>query len=60
MPNMVTTLQTFVEAATVAMQKLSPEQKAEFRQAWRDQVADRVKENDRLFLLSVGIDPNGD
>ena len=57
---MISNMQTFLELATVAIQKLSPEEKAEFRQALRDQVAERVKENDRRFLRSAGIDPDGD
>jgi hypothetical protein len=57
---MTTSLQSFFELATVAIQKLSPEEKAEFRQAWRDQVADKVKENDRRFLRSEGMHPDGD
>jgi len=59
---MVGSLQEFIEAAGIAVQKLSPEEKAEFRQAWRDQIANRIRmtENDKRFLHSVGIDPSGD
>jgi hypothetical protein len=55
-------LQEFVEEITKAIRKLSPEEKREFREAWLSQVAERERttENDRRFLRSVGIEPDGD
>jgi hypothetical protein len=52
----------FENMLTPAIQKLSPKEKAEFRQAWWAQIVEREKtaENDRRFLKSVGIDPDGD
>jgi len=50
------------EVLTPAIQKLSPEEKAEFRQPWLDYVAEkeRTRKNDRRFLQSCGIDADGD
>ena len=56
---MIMSIQDFVsEVVTPAIQKLSPEEKAEFRQAWLSQIEGR--KGDRYFLKSCGIDPDGD
>jgi hypothetical protein len=58
---MIMSIQDFIcEVVTPAIQRLSPEQKAEFRQALLSQVAAKQKESDRRFLCGVGIDPDGD
>jgi hypothetical protein len=58
---MVMSIQDFFEKVLIpAVETWSPEQKSELRQAWRDQLAERVKENDKRFLRSAGIDPDGD
>ena len=60
---MILSIQDFMrEVVTPAIQKLSPEEKREFRQAWLSHVAERERtaENDRRFLGSIGIDPDGD
>jgi len=60
---MTLSIEDFVrQVLTPAIQKLSPEEKAEFRQAWWALVAARQKEkeSDRRFLRIVGIDPDGD
>jgi hypothetical protein len=38
--------------------RMSDEEKAELRKSWLDYVDE--KENDRRFLRSVGVDPDGD
>ncbi len=60
---MTMSIEDFVrEVLTPAIQKLSPEEKAEFRQPWLDYVAEkeRTRKNDRRFLQSCGIDADGD
>lgn len=50
---MILSIQDFIrEVVTPAIQKLSPEKKAEFRQAWLSQVEGR--KGDRNFLKSCG------
>src|SRR5258708_1755420 len=52
-------IQDFVrDVLTPAIQKLSPEEKREFRQVWLSQINER--EADRNFLRSCGVDPDGD
>ncbi len=55
-------LQEFIELITAEVRKMTPEQKAEFRAPWLAYVTEKEneKQNDRRFLTSVGIDPNGD
>ncbi|HXJ11038.1 MAG TPA: hypothetical protein VNH19_02105 [Candidatus Limnocylindrales bacterium] len=40
------------------IERMSDEEKAELRKSWLDYVDE--KENDRRFLRSVGVDPDGD
>jgi hypothetical protein len=56
------TLQDLIELLTVEIRKMSPEQKVEFRAPWLAYVTEKEnqKQNDRRFLRSVGIDPDGD
>ncbi len=55
-------LQEFIELITADIRKMSPEQKAEFRAPWLAYVTEKENENqnDRRFLRSVGVDPDGD
>jgi hypothetical protein len=55
-------LQEFIELITAEIRKMSEAQKAEFRAPWLAYVTEKEneKQNDRRFLKSVGIDPNGD
>jgi hypothetical protein len=56
---MICSLQSFIEEILApAIQKLSPDEKREFRQAWLSQINER--EADRCFLRSCGVDPDGD
>jgi len=50
------------QVLTPAISKLSAEEKRAFRQPWLDYVAEKeqMKKNDRRFLKSCGIDPDGD
>jgi hypothetical protein len=60
---MITSLQSFLELATVAIQKLSPEQKLEFREAWRaqyDGTSLRLTQSDLQWLKKIKIGPSGD
>jgi hypothetical protein len=60
---MIMSIQEFFEkVALPAIRDLSPEEKAEFREVWRSQIAERetTARSDRWFLRSVGIDPDGD
>jgi hypothetical protein len=56
------TLEELMEAITAELRKMTPEEKRAWRQPWLDYVAEkeRTKENDRRFLRSVGVDPDGD
>jgi hypothetical protein len=51
-------LQEFIELITAEIRKMSEAQKAEFRAPWLAYIAE--KENDRRFLRSAGVDPDGD
>jgi hypothetical protein len=55
-------LEELLELITAEVRKMTPEQKAEFRQPWLDYVAEkeRTKHYDRRFLKSCGVDPDGD
>jgi hypothetical protein len=59
---MICSIQEFVEVLTEELHLSSPEVREEFRFALWAQVIEREKtaENDRRFLRSVGIDPDGD
>lgn len=60
---MTTSLQSFLELAIVAIQKLPPEQKRAFRQAWLaqcDRTALRLTGADTRWLKQVKVDPSGD
>jgi hypothetical protein len=55
-------IEEFVQEISKEINKLSPEEKLEFRQPWLDYVAEKeqMRRNDRRFLKSCGIDPDGD
>ena len=59
---MICSIQEFVEAITEELRCATSEVREEFRRAWWAQVIERerTRENDRRFLRSVGIDPDGD
>jgi hypothetical protein len=52
-------IQDFVrDVLTPAIERLIPQEKRGFRQAWLSQINER--EADRTFLRSCGVDPDGD
>jgi len=55
-------LQEFLQLITADIRKISPEEKAEFRAPWLAYVVEKEKmrENDRRFLRSCGVNPDGD
>lgn len=55
-------IQDFVEEITSMLRRATPQVREDFRRAWWAQVIEREKtaENDKGFLRSVGIDPDGD
>ena len=56
---MIMSIQEFFEKVLIpAIEKMSEEEKTEFRQAWLPQI-DR-RQADRRFLRSCGVDPDGD
>jgi hypothetical protein len=60
---MTMSIQDFIkEVVLPAIQKLSPEEKRAFREAWLYQVAEKehMRNSDRQFLKACGIDPDGD
>jgi hypothetical protein len=59
---MICSIQEFVEALTEELRRATPEVREDFRRAWWAQVIEREKtrENDRRFLKSCGVDPDGD
>jgi len=59
---MICSIQEFVEALTEELGRASPEVREEFRRAvWMRFIErENTRENDRRFLRSVGVDPDGD
>jgi len=60
---MTTSLQSLLELAIVAIHKLSPDEKREFRQAWQaqcDRTSVRLTGADVRWLRQIKVDPSGD
>jgi hypothetical protein len=51
-------LEDFAAVLCRCIRRMSEQEKAELRKSWLDYVDE--KENDRRFLRSVGVDPDGD